>query len=425
MSKKIKSEKKALVPRLRFPEYLDAGEWHKTQLGELGEFLGGGTPSKKNNSFWEGSIPWVSSSDISEESIHDIEITRFITEEAVERSATRLVPEDSILLVSRVGIGKLALTRSAICTSQDFTNLTPHTGNLEFLGYFLKANKHALENLSQGMAIKGYTKEDVSKFIIHLPKLEEQQKIADCLSSLDALIAAQADKIDALKIHKKGLMQQLFPREGETVPRLRFPEFRNARAWEEKVLPNVCQINPRRMPMDEKTLVSFVPMSSVSESGQLENPEVRSYGEVKTGYTSFVNNDVIIAKITPCFENGKAAHIQNLINGVGFGSTEFHVFRAKDTCLPQFLFAQLYRESVRSRGVDSMIGNAGQRRVPKNFFEKLPFFLPSIAEQQAVANCLSTLDDCIAIKADRIEMLKWHKKGLLQQLFPKMEIIKT
>ncbi len=205
-------EKQALIPRLRFPEFRDAGEWRKTQLGALGEFTGGGTPSKSKDSFWKGSIPWVSSSDISEDSIYEIRISRFITEDALKNSATKLVPENSILLISRVGVGKLAITKTSVCTSQDFTNLTPCNDNLEFLGYFLKANTHALEGLGQGMAIKGFTKEDISKLIVSLPDLDEQQKIADCLSSLDELIVAQAKKVDALKTHKKGLMQRLFPR---------------------------------------------------------------------------------------------------------------------------------------------------------------------------------------------------------------------
>ncbi|WP_006788494.1 restriction endonuclease subunit S [Thiorhodospira sibirica] len=213
----MKKKTSGLVPRLRFPEFQDAGEWEEKPLEEIGEFTGGGTPSRSNDSFWKGNIPWVSSSDISEDSIHEIKISRFITSEALKRSATKLVPKNRILLVSRVGVGKLAIMKSSVCTSQDFTNFTPCNDNLEFIGYLLASNRSVLEKFSQGMAIKGFTKDDISKLAVYLPKLKEQQKIADCLSSLDALITAQADKLDALKLHKKGLMQQLFPRpEAET-----------------------------------------------------------------------------------------------------------------------------------------------------------------------------------------------------------------
>ena len=150
-------------------------------------------------------------------------------------------------------------------------------------------------------------------------------------------------------------------------------------------------------------------------------PEIRAYAGVKKGYTSFGENDVIVAKITPCFENGKAALAKDLTNGIAFGSTEFHVFRAKKTCLAEFLFFQIYRDEVRAAGARNMIGNAGQRRVPVSFFETLPFYLPTIAEQQKIADCLSSLDDLIAAQAQKIELLKHHKKGLMQQLFPVLD----
>ena len=141
-----------------------------------------------------------------------ITISRFITTQAIQESATKIVPANSILLVSRLGVGKLAITTKPICTSQDFTNFTPTEDNLVFLAYYLKSHKEDFLSFNQGMAIKGFTKNDVETLKIFLPLHEkEQQKIADCLFSLDELITAQTQKLDTLKIHKKGLMQQLFP----------------------------------------------------------------------------------------------------------------------------------------------------------------------------------------------------------------------
>lgn len=199
------------VPRLRFPEFREAEEWKASHFGELGVFTGGGTPSKSKPAYWQGDIPWVSSSDISDESIRTVTITRFITKQAIKKSATKLIPSGSILLVSRVGVGKLAIIESPVCTSQDFTNFIPSKDSPIFLGYYLKSNGPRLENLCQGMAIKGFTKEDISKMELFVPRGDEQQKIADCLSSLDELIVAHVEKLDVLKNHKKGLMQKLFP----------------------------------------------------------------------------------------------------------------------------------------------------------------------------------------------------------------------
>ena len=114
--------------------------------------------------------------------------------------------------MSRVGVGKLAVSTKEICTSQDFTNFTPSKDDLEFLGYYLKANSQVLLSFSQGMAIKGFTKDDIFNLKLRFPKsIEEEQKIASCLSSLDYLIATQSEKIAALNEHKRGLMQQMFP----------------------------------------------------------------------------------------------------------------------------------------------------------------------------------------------------------------------
>jgi type I restriction enzyme S subunit len=200
------------VPKYRFKEYENSGEWVEKTLGSIGKFTGGGTPSKANDSFWQGTIPWISSSDIMEDSIHQIKITRFISEGGLKDSATKIVPANSILIVSRVGVGKLAISNEVICTSQDFTNFTPYNDNLTLLAYYLKTQTILLLGFSQGMAIKGFTKEDISKLNLFLPKIEEQQKIADTLSSIDEFITAQSQTIEALKLHKKGLLQGLFPK---------------------------------------------------------------------------------------------------------------------------------------------------------------------------------------------------------------------
>ncbi|WP_419648258.1 restriction endonuclease subunit S, partial [Thiolapillus sp.] len=203
------------TPRLRFPEFREAGAWEVKRLGEVFDITGGGTPSRKNPDFWKGDIPWVSSSDISADSIKEISIKKFITPEAIKKSATKLIPKNSILLVSRVGVGKLAITRKPICTSQDFTNLTHHQYNVLFLAYYLRSISHVFESFNQGMAIKGFTKENVESLSLALPdvKSDEQQKIAHCLSSLDEVIGLESHKLDALKNLKKGLMQQLFPQD--------------------------------------------------------------------------------------------------------------------------------------------------------------------------------------------------------------------
>ena len=130
---------------LRFKDDNDNGnaypDWEVKKLGELGKFIGGGTPSKSILNYWQGNIPWISSSDISGNDIHHIKITRFINDLSVKESATKLIPKNSVLFISRVGVGKLAINKKDLCTSQDFTNFIPKNLNSYYLGYFFIAKK--------------------------------------------------------------------------------------------------------------------------------------------------------------------------------------------------------------------------------------------------------------------------------------------
>lgn len=200
------------VPKLRFKEFEKDGEWVEKELGKLGQFKGGGTPDRSNNDYWIGHIPWISSSDVADDDIHTISITRFINENAIKESATKIIPKGSVLFVSRVGVGKLAINKEEICTSQDFTSFIPNSILNYFIGYYFSANKQLLQSLNQGTSIKGFSKIDLERFKLPYPKNpQEQQKIASCLTSIDDLISAQEEKVDHLKEHKKGLMQGLFP----------------------------------------------------------------------------------------------------------------------------------------------------------------------------------------------------------------------
>ena len=202
------------VPDLRFPEFQRAQVWEEKKLGEKGVFYGGGTPDRSNSSYWTGNIGWISSSDLMEDNIHHIAITRFINEKAINKSATKIIPKECVLFVSRVGVGKIAVNKEELCTSQDFTNFQPTKGlSSYFVGYYFLSKKKYLKSHNQGTSIKGFSRNDIKKTTIVYPfDIKEQQKIADCFSSLDELIEATSRKVEILKEHKKGLMQQLFPK---------------------------------------------------------------------------------------------------------------------------------------------------------------------------------------------------------------------
>ncbi len=326
-----------------------------------------------------------------------------------------------ILMSVRAPVGSVAKSIHHACIGRGIAAIhSRKPDSQEFLYQWLLSYEARWVNISQGGTFDAINSDDLKEVGLTTPFPAEQQKIADCLSSLDELIAALARRVDALKTHKKGLMQQLFPREGETQPRLRFPKFRAAKEWEVGPLNHFAQINPRREVRADDVAVSFVPMNAVSENGYLASPQGRNYGLVKKGFTAFQDSDVIVAKITPCFENGKAALVTKLINGIGFGSTEFHVVRANNLCLPEFMFAQIYSDQFRQLGKASMTGSGGQQRVPTAFVENYLLSVPSLTEQQRTADCLTSLDTFITAATQELEILKTHKKGLMQQLFPRL-----
>lgn len=199
-------DKKVLnVPHLRFPEF--SGEWDSFKLVELGKFIGGGTPSSSNLSFWTGSIPWISSSDIKEDNINNISISRYITEDAIEKSATKYCPAPVILIVSRVGVGKVALSHTSLCTSQDFCNIIEIKCHPVFLSYNLLRTMKRKSREVQGTSIKGITSDELQKIRVFIPKnKDEQNKISNLLTLLDERIATQNKIIEDLKKLKSAII---------------------------------------------------------------------------------------------------------------------------------------------------------------------------------------------------------------------------
>jgi type I restriction enzyme S subunit len=169
-------------------------------------------------------------------------------------------------------------------------------------------------------------------------------------------------------------------------------------------LADVCDINPR-LPRNhgitDDTLVSFVPMAAVDElTGTIAAPQTRSFAEVKKGYTSFRETDVLFAKITPCMENGKAALAQSLVGGVGFGSTEFHVLRAGPQVLPEWLRYFVRREEFRREAKRNFTGTAGQQRVPTTFISDSEIPVPPLAEQRRIVDLLSRAEGIVRLRRE-------------------------
>lgn len=198
--------------KLRFKrdDGTDFPDWEEKRLGDLGDFYGGGTPDTTNEEFWSGKTPWISSSDIEEGKLRHVSITRWVSDSAVKNSATKVVPAGSLLIVSRVGVGKLAIAPVDLCTSQDFLNFVPKFIDNEYLGYWLIENKGKMLSFCQGTSIKGLSYSELKRLFVEVPNTAEQRKIADFLSAIDDKIALVAQELDHARSFKKGLLQQMF-----------------------------------------------------------------------------------------------------------------------------------------------------------------------------------------------------------------------
>ena len=196
-------------PKIRFKGYTD--EWEQRKLSEFSEkTFGGGTPKTSNESFWKGNIPWIQSSDLIEGSLFDVEPRKYISQEAVDKSATKLVPENSVAIVTRVGVGKLAFMPFSYATSQDFLSLSVLKTEPQFTVYALYKKLQLELNTVQGTSIKGVTKDELLTKEIMIPCYEEQEKIGSYLHSLDRLITLHQQKCDELKNIKKFMLQNMF-----------------------------------------------------------------------------------------------------------------------------------------------------------------------------------------------------------------------
>ncbi len=250
---------------------------------------------------------------------------------------------------------------------------------------------------------------------IYIPSLEEQQKIASFLSTLDKLITAQGQKVDALKEKKKGLMQQLFPQPGKSTPRLRFPEF--SEEWEEKKLGDVAKkVNLRNSKMEVTRVLTNSANSGVVDQSDYFDRSIAVKENTANYHIVDINEFVYNPRISSAAPVGPIS-----INKVGKGimSPLYTIFRFHTGYIAfyeQYFQTTIWHPYLRS------IANFGARfdrmNITSEGFFNMPLYIPSYAEQQKIAECLSSLDDLIAAETAKLDSLKDHKKGLMQQLFP-------
>ncbi|PHN95007.1 restriction endonuclease subunit S [Maribacter sp. 6B07] len=418
--------KDKLIPELRFPEFEKDGEWKKEPLGNLSEEIVEKTKGRKYKlmSITSG-VGLVSQiekfgREIAGNSYKNYYVIRN-HDFAYNKSSTKLYSEGEIAMFEDEKTG--AVPNSIFtCFRFDENIIFPPFAKYPFVnnlhGNWLRKFIAVGARANGALQVKS---KDLFSVPFPYPTPQEQQKIASCLSSLDKLLAAHNEKLDALKDHKKGLMQNLFPQEGETVPKVRFKEFEKNGEW--IVINNSVKIisgNAYKMSLYSNKGIRLAQGANIFNGRYSEentifiNPlDVSAERNVK-----IKNGDILLALNRPITNNELKVCLFPFDEGFLYqraGKLEYKGNLDKNF-LYQFLCTPLFLKRLKTQLVGS-----DQPYIKSTLFDKDIIIAPSKPEQQKIASCLSEIDELITAQTEKIKQLQQHKKGLMQGLFPKFE----
>ncbi|MCQ2301164.1 MAG: restriction endonuclease subunit S [Bacteroidales bacterium] len=409
------------IPKLRFPGF--EGEWEVKKLGEIGEFVRGLSYNKSETTENSNGTLVIRSNNIIQDSSVDCQnALQFVTKEP---QPNQILRKNDIVICLANGssnlVGKAAsfdeeykgiATVGAFCGI--YRSSSPLSKYLMQTSQY-KKNIELIKQGGNGALANLYGKDILDMRFPIPPTLPEQQKIASCLSSLDGQISAEQSRLESLSQHKRGLMQQLFPQEGETVPKLRFPGFEGD--WEAKKLGEIASFQKGK----------GISKDDIDNNGQI--PCIR-YGELYTRYKECISdvlsrtnlpkkdlvfskeNDVIIPSSGETQEDIATASCVTKAN-VALGG-DINIIRSP----LNGIFLSYYLNSAKRNEIAKLSQGFSVVHLYNEQLKKLKLSVPTLPEQQKIASCLTAIDKLITAQQERIEALKQHKRGLMQQLFP-------
>ena len=405
------------VPKLRFPEFREAGDWEEKTLRDYlseSRLLGskGDVAKKITVKLWGNGVFEKNEA-----------IKGSVNTQYFRRTSGQFIYSKLDFLNQAFGIIPPNLDNFESTVDLPCFDISDGLNAVFLLEYVKRRDFYERlgETADGSRKARRIHAETFLSFPIALPSLTEQQKIADCLSSLDDLITAQTQKLDTLKTYKKGLMQQLFPAEGETIPKLRFPEFRGAGEWVNSTLGDIATITsggtPNRskqeywngnIPWVTTSLIDFNVIQSANEF-------ISTVGLKESSAKIFPKDTLLMAMYGQGITRGKVA-----ILGINAATNQAcAAILLKKEVNTNFMFQNL---ASRYDEIRELSNQGGQENLSGGLIERIFFSFPnSDFEQQKIADCLSSLDDLITAQAKKLDTLKTHKKGLMQQLFPVLD----
>lgn len=409
------------MPELRFPEFNKEGEWEENVLSNITDAIFDGTHQTPN--YTENGIPFFSV-----ENIVSGNKNKFISKEDFEIATIKNKPEKGDILLTRIGkIGFSAIvswdyefsiyvTLACIKQSKHF--------NSYYLHSYFQSSTYQKEIFSKSLLNAVPMKinmEELRKTKVLLPpdkEKKEQQKIASCLSSLDEVIAAHTEKLDLLKDYKKGLMQNLFPQEGESIPKYRFPEFNSPLVKVGFADLGDIKIGLTHKPDYISSGVPFLSSKNIS-NGYIDFTNVQYISREKfesiPESTKPKLGDILFTRVGSNLGNPIVLE-QDIEFGIFVSLGAFRVNKkANNFYMKYWMESDLFWKQVNQK-----VAGGAKDNLNSTWLREFELFIPSITEQHKIASCLSSLDALITAQAEKIEQLKLHKKGLMQGLFPKI-----
>ena len=403
--------KDKLIPELRFPEFANEGEWDKPKLSSVSDVIMGSSPSSLSYNENKIGLPLLQGN-------ADIK-NRLSTPRIYTTEITKECEIGDILLSVRAPVGTVAKSLHNACIGRGISALSAKKPNSqEYIYQWLFSYESSWAKISQGGTFDAVNSDDIKNLLVPIPKPKEQQKIASCLSSLDEVIAAHSQKLELLKDHKKGIMQNLFPQEGEKVPKYRFKEFEKEEEWQEFVLSEITEAifdGTHQTPSYTESGIPFFSVENIVSGNKNKFISKEDY-EIATNKNKPEKGDVLLTRI------GK----------IGFSAIvdweyKFSIYVTL-ACIKQskhfnsYYLHSYFQSSIYQKEIFSKsLLNAVPMKINMEELRKTKVLLPpdkEKIEQQKIASCLSSLDALITAQAEKIEHLKLHKKGLMQGLFP-------
>ena len=411
--------KPSYTPALRFPDFLNDGEWEDYSIEEVFDIRNGYTPSKSKAEYWEnGTIPWFRMEDIRANGNILSDSIQHITPEAVKGFG--LLPAYSIIVATSATIGEHALITVESLANQRFTYLSKKKSFEErvdmmyFHYYMFVIDEWCKKNTNTG----GFLSVNMSAFRqlrIPLPPFPEQRRIAQPLTALDELIAATNEKLEQMKAYKKGLMQKLFPAKGKKLPQLRFKEFEKDGEWEVKKLGEVTKDVNRRNKSNRN-----LPIYSISNKDGfiLQSEQFDGLDSISRGYDTSLYK--IVTSNTFAYNPARIN-----VGSIGYSgnikecliSSLYVCFKTTEDVDDSFLM-YFFDTSSFNQSVENNVEGGIRSYLFYENFSKIKIMFPSISEQKRIVSFLKAIDEIIDALSNKFSELERYKIGMMQKMFP-------